>query len=182
MAITEKSYIKVKWEGTPEEFSKEKQARVKSYIQNKYGCKNVVVQFSPIHQNGSQYTLDQSENIYDLANQRKLIEQFITENKLDVPVEEIVRLDEKVNDKMKQEKDVDFTYRKLKIKRIWFDNFLSFGDDNEMPFEEMNGLTIVNSEPKNFGGKCLRKNTEIEVEFNIDEIVNKLGFLPDELK
>ena len=62
MNITEKSHIKVKWEGTPEEFTKEKQARIKSYIQNKYGCKNVTVQFNPLTQNGKQYTLDQSEN------------------------------------------------------------------------------------------------------------------------
>ena len=71
MKPTEKSYIKVKWEGAPEEFTKEKQARIKAYFQNKYGCKNVVVQFNPINEQGSDYTLDQSENIYDLANQRK---------------------------------------------------------------------------------------------------------------
>jgi len=28
--ITEKSYIKVKWEGAPEEFTKEKQERIKA--------------------------------------------------------------------------------------------------------------------------------------------------------
>jgi DNA repair exonuclease SbcCD ATPase subunit len=152
-SITEKSRIKVKWEGSPDEFSKEKQSRIKAYFQNKYGCKNVSVVFIPTNANGSEYTLDQSESIYDLANQRKLIEQFITENKIDIPIEDIVRLDEKVNDKMKQDKDVDFTYRKLKIKRIWFDNFLSFGEGNQFPYEDLTGLTIVNSEPKNFGGK-----------------------------
>ena len=151
--ITEKSYIKVKWEGTPEEFTKEKQARIKAYAQNKYGCKNVIVQFNPITENGKQYTLDQSENIYDLANQRKLIEQFIGENKIDVNIDDIMRLDDKVNDKMKQQKDVDFTYRKLKIKHIWFGPFLSFGPDNEFPIEDLQGLTVVNSIPHNFGGK-----------------------------
>lgn len=151
--ITEKSYIKVKWDGAPEEFTKEKQARIKAYIQNKYGCKNVTVQFNPINATGSEYTLDQSENIYDLANQRKLIEQFITENKLDVNIEDIMRLDDRVNDQMKQQKDVDFTYRKLKIKRIWFGPFLSFGPDNEFPVEDLSGLTVVNSIPHNFGGK-----------------------------
>ena len=40
---TEKSFIKVKWEGAPEEFTKEKQARIKAYIQNKYKCKNVII-------------------------------------------------------------------------------------------------------------------------------------------
>jgi hypothetical protein len=180
--ITEKSYIKVKWEGVPEEFTKEKQARIKAYIQNKYGCKNVTVQFNPITENGTQYTLDQSENIYDLANQRKLIDQFIKENNIDVNIEDIMRLDDKVNDRMKQQKDVDYTYRKLKIKRIWFGPFLSFGPNNEFPIEDLPGLTVVNSIPHNYGGKCLRKNTNIEIDFNDDEIISKLGFLPEELK
>lgn len=179
---TEKSFIKVKWEGAPEEFTKEKQARIKAYIQNKYKCKNVTVQFNPINASGTEYTLDQSENIYDLANQRKLIEQFITENKIEVNIDDIMRLDEKVNDKMKLQKDVDYTYRKLKIKKIWFDNFMSFGSDNVFPIEELTGLTIINSTPPNFSGKCLRKNTEIEIEFNEQEIINKLGFIPDCLK
>jgi len=167
MAITDKSYIKVKWEGAPEEFTKEKQARIKAYIQNKYGCKNVTVQFNPINASGTEYTLDQSENIYDLANQRKLIEQFITENKLDVNIDDIMRLDGKVNDKMKQQKDVDYTYRKLKIKRIWFDNFLSFGADNEFPLEDLPGLTVINSNPANYGGKTiLAKNLITYLFFN----------------
>ena len=186
MKPTEKSYIKVKWEGAPEEFTKEKQARIKAYFQNKYGCKNVVVQFNPINEQGSDYTLDQSENIYDLANQRKLIEQFITENKLDVNIDDIMRLDSKVNDKMKLQTDVDYTYRKLKIKRIWFGPFLSFGPDNEFPIEDLSGLTIVNSVPHNFGGKTtatidlllylfFNKTTKSKRDFEVFNI-----YLPDE--
>jgi DNA repair exonuclease SbcCD ATPase subunit len=155
MNITEKSFIKVKWECTPEDFTKEKQARIKAYFQNKYKCKNVTVQFTPINITGKQYTLDQSESIYDLANQRKLIEQFIKENELEVKMEEIIRLDERVNDKMKLQKDIGNTYRKLKVKRVWFDNFLSFGADNEFPFEELEGMVIVNSIPENFAGKTI---------------------------
>jgi hypothetical protein len=49
-------------------------------------------------------------------------------------------------------------------------------------FDLCNGITVVESNPPNFGGKCIRYDTDIDVEFNVDYIVNKLGFLPDELK
>jgi hypothetical protein len=41
---------------------------------------------------------------------------------------------------------------------------------------------VIESNPANFGGKCIRYDTNIEIEFDVDYIINKLGFLPDELK
>lgn len=181
MSITEKSHIKVKWEDVPENFTKERQNRIKSYFQRKYNTQNVIVQLSPINNSGEEVTLGQQELIYDLANQRHLIEEYIKENEINVDIEQIMKLDNRVTEKLKETKDIDTTYRRLKIKEIWFDNFLCFGDGNRIPYTELDGITVVNSSPANFGGKCLRKNTEIEIEFDSESIIKKLGFLPDEL-
>ena len=47
---------------------------------------------------------------------------------------------------------------------------------------QFKGLTVVNSIPENQGGKCVRSDTQITIQYNTDEIIKKLGFLPDELK
>jgi len=153
MNVTEKSHIKVKWEDVPENFTKERQNRIKSYFQRKYNTKNVIVQLSPLNEAGEDFTLGQQDLIYDLANQKQLIEDFIKDNEIDIKLSEITRLDNRVMEKLKEAKDIDSSYRRLKIKEIWFDNFLCFGDNNKIPYGEMDGVTVVNSNPPNFGGK-----------------------------
>ena len=62
------------------------------------------------------------------------------------------------------------------------DNFLSFGENNFASFTKLKGLTVVNSLPSNQGGKCVRADTQVVIQFDKDEIIKRLGFLPDELK
>jgi hypothetical protein len=73
-------------------------------------------------------------------------------------------------------------FKKWYIRNIEFSNFLSYGENQRLDFEKCNGISVVESNPPNFGGKCIRYDTKIDVEFDIEYIVNKLGFLPDELK
>jgi hypothetical protein len=90
-----------------------------------------------------------------------------------------------LDDKVNGELNVDLTvsqHRLWSIKWIMIDNFLSFGESNYVPFSKLNGLTIVNSIPSNQGGKCVRADTKVNIEFDKEEIIKKLGFLPDELK
>ena len=81
------------------------------------------------------------------------MKEFIKENKIDIKWELVDRLDNKVNseiDKLNQNK---IRYNKWFIKKIEFSNFLSFGEDNVIDFENLNGITVIESNPKNFGGK-----------------------------
>ena len=81
------------------------------------------------------------------------MKEFIKENKIDIKWELVDRLDNKVNseiDKLNQNK---IRYNKWYIKKIEFSNFLSFGEDNVIDFENLNGITVIESNPKNFGGK-----------------------------
>ena len=82
-----------------------------------------------------------------------LEEKFIKENKIAVKWEMIDRLDNRVNgeiDKLNQNK---VRYNKWFIKKIEFSNFLSFGEDNVIEFENLDGITVIESTPRNFGGK-----------------------------
>jgi len=67
-----------------------------------------------------------------------------------------------------------------KLKKLEFSNMTTFGPNNIINFEKMDGVYGLFA--PNRSGKCVDPNTEIEIEYDEDEIINKLGFLPEELK
>ena len=87
-----------------------------------------------------------------------------------------------VENKMSESETETVFFKKWYIKNIEFSNFLSYGENQKLDFERTNGVTVVESDPPNFGGKCLRGDTNIDIEYDVDFIISKLGFLPDELK
>jgi DNA repair exonuclease SbcCD ATPase subunit len=60
-----------------------------------------------------------------------------------------------VENKM-EEGDVDITqFKKWYIRNIEFSNFLSYGENQRLDFDKLNGLVVVESNPPNFGGKTV---------------------------
>jgi hypothetical protein len=179
-----KPYIKVVWEDTPENLTQEKIKRVKTYFENKYHTSSVkVVPVAKVlNINTNLSSLDVSDKLLDQQYQKSLIKDFINDNKIDVKWNLIDRLDNKVNAEIVKNNQNSVKYNRWFIKKIDFSNFLSFGENNTIDFTKMDGITVIESSPKNFGGKCLRSDTEIEIEFDENEIIKKIGFLPDELK
>ena len=153
--IYKNPFIKVEWEDTPENLTQERIKRVKEYFKQKYNAADVkIVTKATINATNTKLkSLETSDNILDPQYQKKLVKEFIEENKIDIKWELIDRLDNRVNgeiDKLNQNK---IRYSKWDIKKIEFSNFLSFGDDNVINFTELEGITVVESDPKNFGGK-----------------------------
>jgi DNA repair exonuclease SbcCD ATPase subunit len=148
-------FIKVTWEDTPENFTPEKIRRVKSYFQDKYKGKNIQVITKNLT-NTSEIkleSLEASDNILDHQYQKQLMKDFIKENKIDVKWELIDRLDNKVNVDIDKKNENKIRYNKWFVKKIQFSNFLSFGDNNEIDYTNLDGITVIESTPKNFGGK-----------------------------
>ena len=85
--------------------------------------------------------------------QKQLIQTYLSDNKIDVPVEYLMKLDSSVNVELEDYKDQTNRYKKFKIKQIEFSNFLSFGERNRIDFTDKLGITSVVSNPPNFGGK-----------------------------
>jgi len=148
-------FIKVTWEDVPENFTPEKIRRVKSYFEKKYGGKSVQV----ITKNLTNVTqtrlesLEASDNILDHEYQKKLMKDFIKDNKINVKWELVERLDNKVNAQIDKLNENKVRYNKWFIKKVEFSNFLSFGDNNVIDFTNLDGITVIESNPKNFGGK-----------------------------
>jgi DNA repair exonuclease SbcCD ATPase subunit len=148
-------YIKVTWQDTHENFTSEKINRVKSYFQKKYNTKHVqiITKIISNEDNTKLASLDISENISDLQYQKILMKDFVEENKIDISFERLNNLDNKVNEEFIKNNGDKIKYTKWYIKKVEFSNFLSYGKNNEIDFTELPGITVVESTPKNFGGK-----------------------------
>ena len=148
-------FIKVTWEDVPENFTPEKIRRVKSYFEKKYNAKSVQVITKNLIgvQNTRLESLEVTDNILDHQYQKKLMKDFIKDNDINIKWELVDRLDNRINKQIDAENQNKVRYNKWYIKKVEFSNFLSFGDNNTIDFTNLDGITVIESTPKNFGGK-----------------------------
>jgi DNA repair exonuclease SbcCD ATPase subunit len=150
--------IRVDWEDVPEAFTQERIKRIKHYFQEKYKTKHVAVKTIAIvdkSANTKLRTLEVSDSILDPEYQKKIVREYIMENNIDVKWEHLSRLDDKVNAKLieKNEGAATIRYNKWMLKKIEFSNFLSYGENNVLDYTKLGGITVIESNPPNFGGK-----------------------------
>ena len=148
-------FIKVEWEDVAENFTPERIKRVKTYFQNKYNTTHVQVVTKTLSQkqNTKLKTLEVTDSILDPQYQKTLMKDFLTENKVNVKWELLDRLDNRVNSEIDKTNQNKVRYNKWFIKKVEFSNFLSFGKNNTIDFTELNGISVIESNPRNFGGK-----------------------------
>ncbi len=148
-------FIKVEWEDTPENLTQERIKRVKSYFEKKYNSTNVKIVTKIVSNvlHTQLRTLEATDNILDHQYQKNIVKEFVTENDLNVKWDLLNRLDDKVNAEVDKTNQNKVRYNKWFIKKVEFSNFLSFGEDNVIEFENLDGITVIESTPRNFGGK-----------------------------
>lgn len=148
-------FIKVTWEDVPENFTPEKIKRVKTYFQEKYNSKHVqVITKTLTNVNNTRLeSLEVTDNILDHQYQKTLMRDFINDNNINIKWELLNRLDDKVNSQIDKLNENKVRYNRWFIKKVEFSNFLSFGDNNIIDFTDLSGITVIESTPKNFGGK-----------------------------
>tara|TARA_R100001509_G_scaffold165636_2_gene148367 strand:- start:2630 stop:5011 length:2382 start_codon:yes stop_codon:yes gene_type:complete len=159
--VPKNAQLRVDWQDYPENRTLETISRVKTYFSDKYGLhkSSIKINFIPILKNSVGKVVDITDglidNIMDTAYQRKLFTQWIEINGIDINFDRLCRLDDKVNDVLVNLGEEDIRYRRWSITKLWIDNFLSFGNDNNIDYNGLKGLTIVNSLPANQGGKTI---------------------------
>tara|TARA_R110000803_G_scaffold61444_1_gene121243 strand:+ start:1338 stop:3716 length:2379 start_codon:yes stop_codon:yes gene_type:complete len=154
-SVLENPYIQVIWEDTPDSFTQERIKRVRSYFEKKYKSKNVNVVTKVKSDDSDIQSVDISMNILDENFQKELIKKYLIANGYESNLEEILGIDNIVEDKISSEKADITPFKKWYIKNIEFSNFLSFGDKQVLDFEKVNGITAVESNPPNYGGKTV---------------------------
>ena len=159
--VPKNAQLRVDWQDYPENRTLETINRVKTYFSDKYGLPktSIKINFIPILKNSVGKVVDITDglidNIMDTAYQRKLFTQWIEINGVDINFDRLCRLDDKVNDVLVNLGEEDIRYRRWSINKLWIDNFLSFGEDNNIDYNGLKGLSIVNSLPANQGGKTI---------------------------
>lgn len=149
-------YVQVVWEDTPENFTQEKIKSVKQYFQKKYMSNNVnvITKVKSVEETDVQ-SVDISFNILDQNYQRELIKSYLKSKSAEDQYENILKIDSQVENKLVLNETEVTPFKKWFIKRIEFSNFLSYGDNQVLDFDKCNGITVVESDPPNFGGKTV---------------------------
>ena len=159
--VPSKAQIRVDWQDYPENRTIDSVNRVKTYFSDKYGVPktSIKINFIPILKNNAGKVIDLSDgiidNIMDTAYQRGLFREWLKLNDVTIDYERLCRLDDKINEILIDREEEDIRYRRWSIKKLWLNNFLSFGENNEIEYKNLNGLSVVNSLPANQGGKTI---------------------------
>lgn len=148
-------YVQVVWEDTPENFTQERIKRVRTYFQKKYSSTNVNVVTKVKTEVGEIQSIDVSMNILDENYQKELIVKFLEANGFESYRDEILKMDVAVENVVSADKADITPFKKWYIKKIEFSNFLSFGDNQVLDFDKIKGISTVESNPPNFGGKTV---------------------------
>ena len=148
-------YIQVVWEDTPENFTQERIKSVKQYFQKKYNSTNINVITKVKTTEDTQQTIDVSVNIMDKNYQKELIKSMLESKSQEQYYDQVMTIDSAVENRLAAN-DVEVTaFKKWHIKKIEFSNFLSYGENQVIDFDQCNGITVVESDPPNFGGKTV---------------------------
>lgn len=151
----ENPYIQVIWEDIPENFTQERIRSVKQYFQKKYNSNNINVVTKVKTSDENQQTIDVSMNIMDKNYQKELVKSLVDAKGHGQLFDSVMNIDLAVEQRMLTN-EVEITpFKKWYIRKIEFSNFLSYGENQVIDFDKCHGITVVESDPPNFGGKTV---------------------------
>ena len=176
-------YVQIVWEDSPSNFTQERTKRVKTYFSKKYNTTNVNLVLKAITEQEEDTTVDTSFNILDKNYQLEIVKSYLTQKDIDKFYPEIVAIDNIVEHKLIENNSEVTPFKKWSLKRIEFSNFLSYGENQVLDYETLKGLTIIESNPRNFGGKSILSVDLLEYLFfnttsrttKVEEIFNKFS-------
>jgi hypothetical protein len=147
--------VQVVWEDFSENFTQEKIKSVKHYFQKKYQTTNVNIITKTKVGDDVENNVDISFNLLDGNYQVQLINDFLKVKGYESYVDDVIELNTVVDNQLMSENDDVTPFKKWFIKNIEFSNFLSYGQNQKIDFEKCDGISVVESNPPNFGGKTV---------------------------
>lgn len=151
----ENPYVQVVWEDSAENFTQEKIKSVRHYFQKKYLTTNVNVITKTKVSEETTHNVDISFNILDENYQLELVKSYLKSKSKEDYLEEIIKLNSAVDNKLILSQTEATPFKRWYIKNIEFSNFLSYGENQKIDFEQCSGISVVESNPPNFGGKTV---------------------------
>ena len=100
-------------------------------------------------------SIDVSVNISDANYQLDLLKNFIDSKGYKDKTDDVLSINKMVENKMSGDEENQSQFKKWYIRNIEFSNFLSYGENQRLDFDKLNGIVVVESDPPNFGGKTV---------------------------
>lgn len=148
--------IQVVWEDVPENFTQDKIKSVKHYFSKKYNTTNVnVLTKAKNVESETMQSIDVSVNITDTQYQLDLISNYLKSKGHEDKTDDVLNINRMVENKMSGDEETSSQFKKWYIRNIEFSNFLSYGENQRLNFDSLNGIVVVESDPPNFGGKTV---------------------------
>jgi DNA repair exonuclease SbcCD ATPase subunit len=155
-SLYENPIIQVVWEDLPENFTQDKIKSVKHYFSKKYNTTNVnVLTKAKNVETDTMQSIDVSVNIADENYQLDLLKSFLESKGYKDKVDDVLSINKMVDNKMSGDEENQAQFKKWYIRNIEFSNFLSYGENQRLDFDKLNGIVVVESDPPNFGGKTV---------------------------
>jgi DNA repair exonuclease SbcCD ATPase subunit len=152
----ENPIIQVVWEDLPENFTQDKIKSVKHYFSKKYNTTNVnVLTKAKNVESETMQSIDVSVNITDTQYQLDLITNHLKSKGHEDKTDDVLNINRMVENKMSGDEETSAQFKKWYIRNIEFSNFLSYGENQRLNFDALNGIVVVESDPPNFGGKTV---------------------------
>jgi DNA repair exonuclease SbcCD ATPase subunit len=152
----ENPIIQVVWEDLPENFTQDKIKSVKHYFSKKYNTTNVnVLTKAKNVESETMQSIDVSVNITDTQYQLDLITNYLKSKGHEDKTDDVLNINRMVENKMSGDEETSTQFKKWYIRNIEFSNFLSYGENQRLNFDALNGIVVVESDPPNFGGKTV---------------------------
>ena len=152
----ENPIIQVVWEDLPENFTQDKIKSVKHYFSKKYNTTNVnVLTKAKNVESETMQSIDVSVNIADTQYQLDLITNYLKSKGHEDKTDDVLNINRMVENKMSGDEETSAQFKKWYIRNIEFSNFLSYGENQRLNFDALNGIVVVESDPPNFGGKTV---------------------------
>ena len=148
-------YVQVVWEDYAENFTQEKIKSVRHYFQKKYETTNVNVITKTKVDKETTHNVDISFNMLDKNYQKELVKTYLNNKTLSEHLDKVLGIDSIVDNRMSLNEDEVQPFKKWFIKNIEFSNFLSYGENQKIDFDKCSGISVVESNPPNFGGKTV---------------------------
>lgn len=153
--LLDNPYIQVVWEDYAENITQEKIKSVRHYFQKKYLSTNVNVITKTKTSDETIQTVDISFNVLDKNYQLELVKSFLKNKGNEDSYDEIYKLDGIVDSKLAMNDSEAAPFKRWYIKKIEFSNFLSYGENQVIDFTKCDGISVIESNPPNFGGKTV---------------------------
>lgn len=158
ITVPHNAKVKIQWSDKTENYSREAKLKIRNDFSKKYNLnkENITVIYTPVKadKNGNLIEITGAgvENIMDVNYQRQLMKTWFDNEKKEVDFDRLIKLDDKINTDISFDGE-DVKQKSYSLKWISINNFLCFGENNFISFDNLYGLNVITSFPSNYGGK-----------------------------